>query len=99
MKKILVQFAALFSFIIPYFADATSSFVGNNLSGKYNCTGYDRQDKALRCSLIITLNTKNSILKNGYSAYRIKLAAPFNLRVKGLPPKIAATGSIAANGN
>ena len=99
MKKILYCGIAIYCLAGSSYVSATSSSVANNLAGEYACNGYDRQDKALRCKLTITLDTKNSLLQHGYGAYNIKMLAPSDMVVEGIPPNIAATGSIASNGN
>lgn len=72
----------------------------NDLSGKYSCNGYDRQDKALRNTTItLTLDKKNSLLQSNYSAYHLQWSAPPTFVVKGLPPNVAATGAVAVSGN
>lgn len=88
--------------IVTVFALCGSGFaaVSNNLAGKYTCNGYDKQDKTLSgTNLILTLDPKNSMLQNGYAAYTLEWIAPATLVVKGLPPNVAASGAIAANGN
>lgn len=99
MKKILINSIAILGAIMPCYAGTALASVTDNLAGSYACTGYDKQDKALSCSLTITLNAKNSILENGYGAYNLTMVAPPSMIVEGLPPNIAATGSIASNGN
>lgn len=81
----------LFSIFIIILVVNTTVFsaVLNNLSGKYSCNGYDRQDKFLHSTaLTFTLDSKNSMLRNGYGAYHLQW-----------PPNVAATGAVATNGN
>jgi hypothetical protein len=99
MKKSLTSAVAILCFLNGSDVCAASPVDVNNLAGNYTCTGYDRQDKDLRCQLTVTLDAKNSLLQNGYGAYKIKMVAPTDMVVKGLPPNIAATGEIASNGN
>ena len=99
MQQILVSSIILINFISPFYAYAGSSVATNNLTGKYTCTGYDKKDKGLEQNLIIKLDSKNSILENGYAAYSFKAEVPSTLVVKGLPPNIVITGSMASSGN
>lgn len=92
VKQKIAAFSLTIMFCLTVFA--------NDLSGKYSCNGFDRQDKSIKnTTLIVSLDKENSILKNNYSAYHVQWAAPSAFKVKGLPSHVAATGAIAANGN
>jgi hypothetical protein len=100
MRKFLIVSISILNLMNCQNAFSAIQSAANNLAGKYVCNGYDREDKALwGTTMIITFDTKNSILQNGYGAYHFEWKAPSTIVVKGLPSNIEATGSIASNGN
>src|SRR3990167_11464657 len=75
------------------FASGESHFV--NLSGDYTCNGQDRIDKTLSgTTLILTLDSKNSVFNKTYGAYQLRWIAPSKMKVHGLPKNIQATGVV-----
>lgn len=89
MKKIL-NICAI-SFIYCGTAFAADSL---NLSGTYTCSGYDSHDKGYQnAKVVLTLDAKNSELKNGFGAYNFKLIEADGTNYKG---EVAANGNILA---